>query len=525
MAGRGSFAAQTVAALSDTAAPLHPSLEALVDSLPLDLARLARSGVFTLDRLAYAQRVLGFTSLVDLLTDLERDAFREVSGLPDGAVSAMAAALPCLRTPESRVPLGRAVEAVREVVARIETIAGVTATTPIGSLRRGAAVVGDVEVLVATNTPERVLRDVLEDPRVTRCRYRADDRVYVDHGPTQIGVRTVPPSVAGAALLHLTGSRTHWNQLQSAAVAQGARLSPRGLVDAAGNTTAEGEEAIYQALGLPWIPPEIRHGEDELIRARQGGIPVLLSRTEVRGDLHVHTTWSDGRDSTEVMVQAAIALGYEYVAITDHSQRSTASRSLMLPEIPRQAEEIAALRERYPHIAILHGCEVDILPNGRLDFDDDVLERFDIVLASLHDRAGHSEAALMRRYLGALRHPLVSVITHPTNRQVPHRDGYALDYDHLFAVARETGTAVEVDGAPAHLDLDGVLARRAVEAGAMLVVDSDCHRADGLGTQMELGVVTARRGWVESRHVLNTGSRDAVRQFVQAKRSGRPAQL
>jgi DNA polymerase (family 10) len=195
-----------------------------------------------------------------------------------------------------------------------------------------------------------------------------------------------------------------------------------------------------------------------------------------------------------------------------------ASRNLTLDGVARQAEEIASLRERYSHIEILHGCEVDILPDGRLDFPDRVLRQFDIVLASLHDDAGQAPAALERRYLAAMKHPMVAVITHPTNRLIPHRRGYDLDYDRIFTTAAETGTIVEIDGAPSHLDLDGALARRAIAAGATVVIDSDCHRADALGRQMELGVTMARRGWVEAHHVLNSRPLSEVRALLARKR-------
>ena len=203
-------------------------------------------------------------------------------------------------------------------------------------------------------------------------------------------------------------------------------------------------------------------------------------------------------------MKRVVALGYEYLAITDHSPHSAASRNLSTDSVKRQAEEIARLRERFPQITILHGCEVDILLDGRLDFSDRVLERFDIVLASLHEGGGQPPEQLMRRYLAAMRHPLVTLITHPTNRLLPHRPGYDLDYDRLFAAAVETGTVVEIDGAPSHLDLDGALARRAIAAGATVAIDSDCHRAEMLDRQMRMGIMTARRGWVEPRHVLNT---------------------
>jgi DNA polymerase (family 10) len=235
----------------------------------------------------------------------------------------------------------------------------------------------------------------------------------------------------------------------------------------------------------------------------------------------MHTEWSDGRDPIESMVKTCRALGYEYMAITDHSPHSSASRCLTSQSVARQAEEIAQLRERYPDIAILHGCEVDILADGTLDFADRILERFDIVLASLHEGAGQSRDELMNRYIAAMRHPLVAVIAHPTNRLAPHRPPYDLDYDRLFDLAVETHTVLEVDGSPAHLDLDGALARRAIAAGATVSVDSDCHRAEMLERQMHLGVVTARRGWVEPRHVLNTRPLHEVRAFIAAKRAAR----
>jgi DNA polymerase (family X) len=235
----------------------------------------------------------------------------------------------------------------------------------------------------------------------------------------------------------------------------------------------------------------------------------------------MHSVWSDGRDPIEAMVKECVALGYEYIAITDHSPHSAASRNLSLDAVRKQADEIAGLRERYPAITILHGCEVDILPDGRLDFPDSVLEALDIVLASLHEHAGHGPDQLMQRYASAMKHPLVTIITHPSNRLVPTRRGYDLDYDRLFEIAVETGTVLEIDGAPSHLDLSDTLARRAIAAGATVSIDSDCHRAEMLRRQMDLGIVTARRARVEPRHVLNTRSISTVRSTIAAKRTSR----
>ena len=278
------------------------------------------------------------------------------------------------------------------------------------------------------------------------------------------------------------------------------------------------EPDVYRQAGLPFIPPEIRAGTDEIELARQGRVPALVAREDIRGDLHMHTTFSDGRDSLTEMVTACATLGYEYIAITDHSVGASASRTVTIDQLARQRDEIERLRERFPSLAILHGIEADILPDGRLDFPDAVLAGLDIVLASLHERDGQSGARLTDRCVAAIRHPLVTVITHPSNQLVGQREGYDLDYPRLYAAAAETGTALEIDGAPGHLDLDGEHAREAVAAGATVSIDSDCHRARSLERQMRLGVGTARRGWVEPRHVLNTRPMAEVRAFIDAKR-------
>jgi len=377
-----------------------------------------------------------------------------------------------------------------------------------------------LEVLVATADPARVGEALatLPDSEVIE----RDDQVgVVATTRERVTVRCVAPDVAARELLLSTGSEAHLAQLRVRAERRGQSLDAVLSATRTGTIGAIDEAVIYAAIGLPFIPPELRNGDDEVSAAEQGSLPRLVSSEDIRGDLHMHTLWSDGHDSVEAMVTAAVALGYEYIAITDHSQNSPASRNLTIEGISRQAEEIAVVREAHPQLTILHGCEVDILEDGRLDFPDRVLERLDIVLASLHASHGHDAGTLQRRYEQAMRHPLVSVITHPTNRAFPTRPGYDLDYDRLFQFAIDTGTLVEIDGSPSHLDLDASLARRASEAGVMLTIDSDCHRAHRLGRQMRLGLVTARRGWVGAERVLNTRPIAEVRAWIAAKRAGR----
>ena len=494
-------------------------VESAVADLPVDLRWLYESDAVTLEQLASLHGALGVTTIADLAAAVHDQRIRSVAGLDEETEQRIAAALPSLRAHVPRVPLGRATALAAPVLEALRAVSGVRWAEPTGSLRRGEDLVGDIELLAPADDPAPAIEAVAHFPQISHTLHRSSRRIYVLTERAQIGVRIPEPREAGAAQMYLTGSARHFAALQARARNRGVTLDTRGLVGADGATFAAASEAeIYDALGLAFIPPEIRHGDDEVEAAARGDLPRLVSRSDIRGDLHMHSTWSDGRDAIEAMVDACRTLGYEYMAITDHSEHSAAIRNLTVDGVRRQADEIAALRERYRDITILHGCEVDILPDGRLDFPDRVLERFDIVLASLHERAGHTPEQLLRRYAAAMKHPLVAMITHPTNRVIPTRPGYDLDYDALFDLAIETGTMVEIDGSPSHLDLDGALARRAAAAGAPLVIDSDCHRAEMLERQMALGIATARRGWVEARQVINTRSIDEVRSAIAAKR-------
>ncbi len=497
-------------------------VESTIADLPADLRWLFESGAVTIEQLGVIHEALGATSAADLAAAVSAHAIRGLRGLGEPVETAVASALPGLRAQVPRIPLGRATSIVEPVLEHLRAVAGIGWAQPVGSLRRGQDTIGDIEIVAAAADPSRAVLELLHLTESTHCLHQSARRLCLLTDRVQVGIRLPEPGNAGATLLYLTGSAAHFDRLRAHAVTKGWQLTPAGLHAGDGTLRpAATEDEIYAALGLPCIPPEIRDGGEEIAAALCGDLPVLVRREDIRGDLHMHSMWSDGRDSIAAMVDTCRALGYQYMAITDHSPHSAASRNLMSDGVNKQAEEIAALRERHPDIAILHGCEVDIMADGRLDFPDRVLERFDIVLASLHERAGHGPEQLMKRYLSAMQHPLVTMITHPTNRLVPHRAGYELDYDRLFAAAAEMKTVVEIDGSPAHLDLDGALARRAVAEGATLAIDSDSHRAEMLDRQMRLGIVTARRGWVEPRHVLNTRPLDEVRAVIAAKRGPR----
>ena len=378
--------------------------------------------------------------------------------------------------------------------------------TVAGGLRRFEPIVDELIVVGCAAEPEAVIDMLARLPDTGTILERTPRRLLLLlHQQAAIDVRITALDEYGTVLHSATGSPEH--------VAAVTARRPRVRLCAR-------EEDVFAAAGLSFIPPELRHNTGEIEAAATGQLPALIEPEQIRGDLHMHSTYSDGQDSLATMVAAAAALGYEYIAITDHSERAGAARTVSPDDLERQREDIERLRERHPSMAILHGIEVDIMPDGRLDFDDDLLASLDIVLASLHDDAGQSAKGLTQRCLKAIAHPLVSIVTHPANQIVGRRPGYALDFEAVYEAARETGTALEIDGAPSHMDLDGEHAREAVGAGATVVIDSDAHRAGALARHMRFGVGTARRGWVEARHVLNTRSLAEVRRFIDKKRSG-----
>lgn len=535
MRGRGIDADGDLEALVHDAAPDDPEVirrlrqmyeagawvlvESALADLPADLRWLFESGAVTIAQLHALHTTLGAASASDLAAAVDRQQIRGVPGLDATVEYAVAAALFDLRAAVPRVPLGRATALAEPLLAHLRGRPEVAWAEPAGSLRRGEVTVGDIELIAASADPAAVIDELIAWPEVARVLHRSARRLYLLFDRIQIGFRFPAPESAGAVLLAATGGERHVAGLRRLARDRGWALDRSGLADGGRTVAAASEQAIYTALGLSFIVPEIRAGAGEIDAALDGTLPALVDRADIRGDLHMHTSFSDGRDTVDAMVRTCRDLGYEYLAITDHSPSCAASRTLTLDSVKQQADEIAAARERYPGIAILHGCEVDILPDGRLDFPDRVLERFDIVLASLHERAGQDRDQLMRRYDAALQHPLVHLITHPTNRIVPTRPGYDLDYDRLFARAVETGTVVEVDGSPAHLDLDGDLSRKAAAAGAMLAISSDCHRAEALGRQMRLGLTMARRGWLQPHQVVNTRPLADLRALLARKRA------
>lgn len=471
-------------------------------SLPLLHRRLLDLDALNLEDIQTLGTRLSAATLADL--QLAIDDGRAARTFAPDVLSRLAAGADTLSEEFRPVSLGRAVDMLESVKAFVHhACPNVEGLVPAGDVRRFEPLVTSLVLVGRSSDPAAAIGAVADSTWIEDLRFRTPRRALVVVHGHEVDLRVAAPDEYGTVLFLATGSRAHVRAV----------IARRGALDLVSR-----EHDLYAQAALAFIPPELRHNSGEIAAAAESSLPRLVERRDIRGDLHMHTTYSDGQDPLESVVAASAVLGYEYIAITDHSENAGASRTVSRALLDQQRHEIERLRHRYPRMAILHGIEVDILADGRLDFSDEVLERLDIVLASLHEAAGQSPAALTRRCLAAIRHPLVNVITHPSNQLVGRRGGYELDYPTLYAAAAETGTALEVDGAPSHLDLDGEHARAAIAAGVTLSIDSDCHRARALARQMDFGIGTARRGWVEARHVLNTRPVETVRKFLAAKR-------
>jgi DNA polymerase (family 10) len=401
------------------------------------------------------------------------------------------------------LPTARAVAA--QVAKALVAHGGVERLEIAGSLRRMRETVKDVDILVTSTEPARVIETLVSLPSVAEVTARGETKVSVRHQDgLAIDLRVVGPEAFGAALQYFTGSKAHNVRLREMAVRRGLKISEYGVFDerTGARVAGETEEDVYAAVGLPWIPPELREDVGEIDAAREGRLPVLVERAHLRGDLHDHTEWSDGHHPLERLVEAAEACGYEYVIVSDHSRSLTVAQGLSIERLRQQRAEIRGVQARH-RIRILAGTECDILEDGTLDFPDEVLAELDLVVASVHSRFKQDRATMTARIVRALGNPHVDILGHPTGRRLGSREPYDVDLDAVFAAARAHGKAVEVNGSPERLDLSDVHARHAAESGTLLSISTDTHYLHELA-HMDLGVAVARRAGVTPGQVLNT---------------------
>jgi DNA polymerase (family 10) len=517
--GVGKSIAARIATIAQTGT--DPYLEELRARFPSSLLEvLAVQGVGMKTAQQLFER-LGIASLADLERALDQGALAEMPRLGAKSIENIRRGVLAYKGRTRRTPLGVALPIAREVIAYLRKMTDAQDLTAAGSVRRQEPTVGDVDVICTSESAELVVAAFTAWERAEAVLAEGPTKASIWlAGGLQIDLRVLPAHLYGNLLQHFTGSREHNIQFRELAVRKNLRVSENGIVDLTDGRTivCRTEEEVYATLGMAYIPPEMRLGVGEIEAARDGTLPHAVDLHELKGDFHMHSTWSDGRDTLDAMVAACAARGYAYHAISDHSWGR--GRIGMDPEDLRaQRVRVRELGERYG-IRSLCSSEVDIRADGTLDYDDAILAGMDFVVASVHSAFNQSRDEMTARLLRAIENPYVNLIGHPTGRNVETFAGYDFDHDAVFAAAARTGTALEIDGQPSRLDLPSPLARRAKEFGVTFTCDSDAHGVGQL-ENVAYAVGQARRGWLTAAEVLNTRPLEEVLAFVEAKRARR----
>ena len=449
-------------------------------------------------------RELDVKSIKSLKRTLRGRKILELPGIGPKKVENIEAGIRVHESRSGRLTLGTVLPAALATVAELREATGIDEIEVAGSIRRGRETIGDIDILALSSTPAPVIKAFTELPRVvevlaagtTKASVRVADGLQMD-------LRVVPPSVYGAALMYFTGSQAHNVKLRGLAQSKGLKLSEYGLFKGERRVAGRTEENVQKRLGLEFIPPELREDRGEVEAALEKELPELVELGDIRGDLHVHSNYSDGHSTIEEVARAAKARGYKYVSINDHSHSLGVAHGLTVERLLEQAEEIAEVNQCVRGITVLSGTETDILSDGSVDFPDDVLEKLDVVVASIHSGFQQSRDKITGRILSAIRNPHVDIIGHPTGRLLGTRPAYDVDLGQVMTAAAETGTALEINAYHERLDLNDINARRAAEMGVKVAISTDSHHVDQMW-MMELGVSTARRGWLTPGNILNT---------------------
>jgi DNA polymerase (family 10) len=515
----------------------------LVAEVPPSLVELLRIPGVGPRTVRILNQELGIETLEDLRQAAEAGRLRTVKGLSQKTEQSVLEGIAALEARETRMLLDTAEELVETLIGELRDTPGLVSIVPAGSFRRRRETIGDLDLLAETSDPsalvERFTRLASVDKVLGSGTHKAAVRLL--RGP-QVDLMIMPPGAAGTYLIHFTGSKAHNVKLRGRARDRGWSLSEHGFLrigddgeplagDAAELRTFPTETEAYRFLDLDFIEPELREDRGEVEAAATGTLPRLVALADLRGDLHSHSDWSDGVHTIEQMAGAARARGHAYQVLTDHSQSLAIARGLTPDRVELQRAIIARLNAGYAGeeaagtappatpkegFRLLHGCELEIRADGRLDYEDDLLARFDLVVASLHVGRRQPRHQLTDRVLAAIRSPHVDVIAHPAGRMIQGRDDLDLDWDLVYAEAARTGTVLEMNGSDHRLDLSDERARRALEAGCLLSLDSDAHRTEELH-YLDWAVAQARRAWVPPERVLNTRSRSDLLAWVAGK--------
>jgi len=474
--------------------------EEVISDIPeglLELLNIPNLGPKTL-QLLYKE--LGVKNITDLERVIDEGKIAHLPGMGEKKEENIKKGLLLYRAGKSRIPLSMALKVVREVIKPLSSVS--ESISPAGSLRRMKETIGDIDILATGKKTEDIINTFVRQPYVKDIIAKGDTKASVrtSYEDLQVDLRVVEKDSWGAALLYFTGSKAHNIKLRGLAKERGLKISEYGVFKGTKRIAGRTEQEVYKTLGIPWIPPEIREDRGEIEAAMKGELPVLIEQKDIKGDLHIHSNYSDGIDDIETIVVAAKKMGYEYIGICDHSKTSKIAGGLDEDTLKRRNEEIDSLQEKIKGIKILKGMEVDILSDGSLDYSDSVMEGLDFVIAAVHQGFAKNVTERMK---SAMNNPFVDIIAHPTGRLLSGREGYKINIEEVMEYAAKKGVALEINASYDRLDLNDVNIIKAKNYGVMFIIGTDTHRIDMLG-DIELGLGTARRGWLEKKDVLNT---------------------
>jgi len=475
--------------------------------MPIDLDEIVRvEGVGPKKAKALYEK-LGVANLGQLEEAARSGKIAPIAGFGEKTQKNIIEAVEFLKRSHGRFLLGEILPVANEVFGRLRALKEVKKIEIAGSLRRMKETIGDVDILITSDDPSRVMDVFTSQPGVVKIWGKGSTKssVRMKEG-FDMDLRVIPPRSYGAALQYFTGSKEHNIALRKIAMDRGLKLNEWGLFKGLHLIASETEADVYGALGLSWIPPEIREGRGEIDAARDGTLPDLISVKDIRGDLHVHSNWDGGADSIEDIAQAAMKMGYDYVGIADHTRFLKIERGLDGKKILERNREIDRLNEKLKksgrHFRVLKGCEANIMNDGSIDIEDEVLAELDFVIAGVHSQFKMTRAAMTERICRAMANPHVDILSHPTGRILKRRDEYEIDFGQILKAAKKTGTVLEINAFFERLDLNDVNILRAKRAGIRMCINTDAHRADQMH-QIDFGIAQARRGWAEKRDVLN----------------------
>ena len=456
--------------------------------------------------LALLHKKFRVNCLEDLRSCLEKAAIAKVKVFGQKKIDNIKRGIELWQASQKRMLIGVALPLAENLLSELRKIRLIERTEVAGSLRRRKETIGDLDVLIISKNSPEALRQAAKLPFVKQVLGLGDTKATVIiEGGIQVDIRAVTKESYGAALQYFTGSKQHNIHLRSLAQKRGLKFNEYGVFHGTKRVGGKDEAEAYAFMDMAVMPPEIREDRGEIEAAIIGQLPNLIEVKDLRGDLHAHTTYSDGKSTLEEMVEHAAELGYEYIALTDHSPSQRVAHGLDLDRLEQKIEEVGRLRkqrrDRLPHILI--GAEVDILANGKLDYPDDVLVKLDIVVAAIHSLFRHEKDEVTGRILDALANPLADILAHPTSRLIGTREPLEFDFDRVVAAALKAQAALEINGSMYRLDLNDTMAKAAQEAGVLLAIGSDAHSTTQMD-QIRYGVFQARRGWIEARSVVNT---------------------